>query len=124
LWVGLINITATILFGTLSYLSSLDLMNGHTGKVATQLYSAAAIGGIASAIYTRVLMFGVITKLQDKVVAVRKMKSNLILESDGDDHETHELVQSWGTFNLYRGILPLLSTVVGIWACVAYIERE
>jgi hypothetical protein len=124
LWAGLVNITATILFGTLSYLSSLDLENGHTGKLATQLYSAAAVAGIASAIYTRLIMFGVLTKLQDRVVAVRKMKSNTILESDADDHETHGLVQQWGSYNLYRGILPLVSAVVGIGACVAYIERE
>jgi hypothetical protein len=68
-------------------------------------------------------MWDVIRKLQDKAAAARKVKTDTILKSDGD-RETHRLVQEWGTLNLYRGIMPLLSAIVGIWACVSHIEGQ
>jgi hypothetical protein len=115
-----LSFAATIVFGLLGYLSSL---NGPAGITTTQLYTAAAAGTFGFAIYTRLLMWNVIRKLQDKAASAKKVKTDLILKSDGD-RETHQLVQEWGTLNLYRGILPLLSAVVGIWASVNQIHQE
>jgi hypothetical protein len=115
-----LSLVSSVLFGLLSYVSSLY---DPARTLAAQLYLAAAVGTFGFAIYTRVFMWGVICKLQDKAAAAKKVKSDTILKGGGDN-ETHELVQEWGTLNLYRGIMPLLSAFVGIWAFVSHLELE
>jgi hypothetical protein len=112
-----LNLVATILFTLLSYLST---WYEPDRTLAVQLYAAAAVGTFGFAIYTRVMMWDVNGKLQDKVAAAKKVKTDMILQGD-EDLETHHLVQEWGTLNMYRGLLPLLSALVGVWAMVSHI---
>jgi hypothetical protein len=116
----LLSLTSTFLFGLLSFLSNL---HDPPRMVATQLYLTAAVGTLGFAMYTRFLMWGVICKLQDKAAAAKKVKTDTILQNDGD-RETHQLVREWGTWNMYRGILPLISALVGVGACVCHIEGK
>jgi hypothetical protein len=111
---------AMFLFGFLGFLSN---MHEPARVLAMQLYLAAAAGTLAFSMYPRLLMWGIIGKLHVKAAAAKKVKSDTILSSGGDG-QTHELVQEWGTWNMYRAILPLISAVVGLWACISHIEGQ
>lgn len=71
------------------------------------LYVAAAVAAFGLAPYTQILMGGVNGELSRRAGAGEKRA------------DTHELVRTWGRYNLARGCLLLLSAGLGTWACVS-----
>lgn len=71
------------------------------------LYAAAAVTAFGLAPYTQIIMGSVNAELARRATAGEKK---------GD---THELVRTWGRYNLIRGCMLLLSAGLGMWACVS-----
>ncbi|KAF2679251.1 DUF1772-domain-containing protein [Lentithecium fluviatile CBS 122367] len=111
---GLVPVVTTALssaagFAALAYRTSL----APAGTVSTSQrnwYAAAAVAMLGLAPYTRIVMGGTIDELSRRAKA-RKEES--------EKADTRALVEQWGTLNLWRGMLLLMGTGVGVWASVA-----
>ncbi|KAF9732398.1 hypothetical protein PMIN06_007455 [Paraphaeosphaeria minitans] len=101
-------ITSSLGFATLAYRASFHPTLTATGLVSyakRNLYVAAAVGLLGLVPYTRLLMWGTITELSKRGQSGK-----------GEEKDTRELVERWGKMNLWRGVLLLGSTGMGIWA--------
>lgn len=71
------------------------------------LYAAAAVAAFGLTPYTQILMGSTNAELSRRATA------------HIDKADIHELVRTWGKYNLIRGCLLLLSAGLGTWACVS-----
>ena len=71
------------------------------------LYAAAAVTAFGFAPYTQILMGSTNAELSRRATV------------DDKEADTHELVKTWGRYNLIRGCMLLVSAGLGIWACVS-----
>ncbi|KAF1852034.1 uncharacterized protein K460DRAFT_413512 [Cucurbitaria berberidis CBS 394.84] len=97
-------------FATLAYRET-HTVSTSVGK--RNLYVAAAVGAFGLAPYTRLLMWDSIAELEKRAKAGEKREGEEVGGS-----KTHALVKQWGTLNLYRGCMLLVSAGLGLWASV------
>ncbi|KAF1994646.1 hypothetical protein P154DRAFT_612983 [Amniculicola lignicola CBS 123094] len=98
--------TSAVGFMTLAYrvhTASQRLSSG-TDVSTRNLYIGAAVATFGLAPYTQILMGGTNSELARRA-ALQSAQAG-----------TYELVQRWGTFNLWRGVMLLVGAVVGTWA--------
>lgn len=101
-------------FATLAYRATNTpsvLSTGLESHMKRNLYVAAAVSAFGLVPYTKLLMWHNIAELERRAEMAGK----------GDDErkpDTHTLVKQWGTLNLYRGCMLLVSAGLGLWACV------
>lgn len=72
-----------------------------TGTLTRNLYIAASLAAFGLIPYTRLLMWDNITSLATE---------------GQQQQDTHDLVKTWGKYNLWRGIMLLSSAGFGLWA--------
>lgn len=102
--------TSAVGFAALAYHTTLTPGLTATGLVShheRNLYAAAAVTAFALAPYTQILMGSVNAELSRRATASQKKA------------DTHNLVKTWGRYNLIRGRMLLLSAGLGTWACVS-----
>lgn len=79
------------------------------GGSQVKLYVAAATAAFGLAPYTQIVM-------RSNIKRLTKIASSGTDDGRVGKVEVHELVRTWGTFNLIRGFLPLSAAVIGVWA--------
>jgi len=105
-------LTSALGFATLAYRATLvpTLSPSDTTFYSKRnLYVAAAVALVGLAPYTRIVMGRTIDELSRRATTGKVA---------GEKTDTRALVERWGTLNLWRGVMLLTGTGLGLWASV------
>lgn len=95
-------LTASLGFATLAYRAA-----DAASSTKRTLYIAAAAGLFGLVPYTRVLMWGTIAELSKRAQSEKEHRS-----------DSRALVERWGRYNFWRGMMLLAGAGAGVWASV------
>ncbi|KAJ8105855.1 hypothetical protein OPT61_g9931 [Boeremia exigua] len=105
-----LSMSSAVGFAALAYHSMLTptvTTSGALSYRARNLYAAASVGAFGLAPYTQFLMGSINAELSRRGSASQEKAG------------THELVRTWGRYNLVRGCMLLFSAGLGMWACLS-----
>ncbi|KAJ4299782.1 hypothetical protein N0V90_005028 [Kalmusia sp. IMI 367209] len=102
---GIIPVTGTALSASLGFATLAYRAADIASDAKRNFYIAAAVGLFGLAPYTRLLMWGTITELSKRAQSEKE-----------DKPDSRQLVERWGTFNFWRGVMLLASAGAGVWA--------